>query len=114
MDNPPRTYFGSVSELRPVAVNASDAGDNILLAAVPGRRIAVLYGDLVAAGAVTISVEAGDGTVLDGPFAAPAAGWGKIYPQADHAHFVTPVGESLVLDLSAGVQVGGHLMCGLI
>lgn len=94
-------------------VNVSSNGDNTVQAAIPGQTIQVLFGDLVASGAVTVTVKSSGGTVLDGPMAFGANG-GKIYAPdapANRGHFITKRGEGLVINLNGATQVGGHLVC---
>ncbi len=94
-------------------INASGNGNNTLIAGVPGARIVVILGDLIASGAVTVTMQSSGGTVLDGPFS-PAANGGKIYPDTERGHFATLTGEGLVLNLSGSVQVGGHLIYAVV
>lgn len=94
-------------------VNVSSSGNNTAIAAVAGKRIVVLQGDLIAAGAVTVTVQSSGGTVLDGPSAFAANG-GKLYPQSTFGHFATGRGEGLVINLGGAVQVGGHLVYAIV
>lgn len=96
-----------------IPVNASSSGNNTAIAAVPGKRIVLLQGDLMAAGQVTITLQSSGGAVLDGPFT-PAANGGKIYPESSYGHFSTAIGEGLVINLNGAVQVGGHLVYALV
>jgi len=110
---PSVAFFGTANTLLTVDINASSNGNNTIVAAVPGKKIAFLYGDLVCAGAVTVTWESGGGSILDGPKAFSANG-GQIYPEVAHWHFLTLPGEALVLNLSGPVQVGGHCVCGVV
>lgn len=94
-------------------VNVSASGNTTAIAASAGKRIVTLAGDLIAAGAVTVTVQSSGGTVLDGPFAFAANG-GKVYPQVDWGHFATGLGEGLVINLGGTIQVGGHLLYALV
>lgn len=95
------------------SVNASSSGNNTAIAAVAGKRIIVLQGDLIAAGAVTVTLQSSGGSVLDGPMAFAQNG-GKIYPESTYGHFATAIGEGLVINLNGAVQVGGHLVYALV
>lgn len=95
------------------AINASLSGDNVIVAGVSGLRIVALQYVIVVAGAVTVSWEASGGAVHGGPMAFAANG-GAAPPFNPLGHFATPRGEGLVLNLTAGVQVGGHLTYALV
>lgn len=95
------------------AINASSNGNNTAVAASVGKRIVPLLGDLIAAGAVTVTMQSSGGAVLDGPMAFAANG-GKIYPQSPWGHYATGLGEGLVINLGGAVQVGGHLLYALV
>ncbi len=94
-------------------VNVAGAGNNVGIAAVAGKRIVVLQGDLIAAGAVTVTLQSSGGAVLDGPFALAQNG-GKIYPESTYGHFATGIGEGLTINLNGAVQPGGHLVYALV
>lgn len=93
---------------RSATVNASSNGANTIVAAVPGKVIRVLNYVLVCAGAVSVTWESELGTILGGPMPFAANG-GAAPPRDDDGHFDTVAGEGLVLFLSGGVQVGGHV-----
>lgn len=107
-----QTAWGQ-GEVFSTPVNVSANGNNTAIAASAGKRIVPLAGDLIATGAVTVTVQSSGGAVLDGPFAFPATG-GKIYAQVDWGHFATGLGEALVINLGGSVQVGGHLLYALV
>jgi hypothetical protein len=113
MGNFAASYFGSTQQIRQAAINASTSGDNTIVAAVPGKQILVLLYKIVCSDAVTVTWESGGGTVLDGPCTFAASG-GESSSFCEHGHFRSSKGESLVLNLSGAVQVGGHLLYGLI
>jgi len=102
-----------VSYFQQAAVNASSAGANVLVAAVPGRALLVAKYKLIAAGAVSVTFESSGGTVLDGPCALAQNG-GVMAPFDVNGYFQTLPGEALVLYLSGAVQVGGSLTYGVI
>jgi|SRR5215469_7752383 len=94
-------------------INISTSGDNTLVAAQPGRRVRVLGFLLAGAGAVNATWKDGAGTALSGPLALAAAGGTITAPIAPPVvgsqlfWMATGVGQSLVLNLSAAVGVGG-------
>lgn len=96
-----------------VAINAGSSGNNTLVAAVYGKRIVVILGDVIAAGDVTVTFQSSGGAVLDGPYAIAANG-GKIFPDTDRGHFSTLAGEGLVINLTGAIQVGGHLVYAVV
>lgn len=108
-----RATLASISPQGSTAVNASSAGSNTIVAAVPLKRIVVLELKIVCAGAVACTWESSGGTILDGPCSF-AAGSGEYEAPAANGHFETEIGEALVLYLSDAVQVGGHVRYGLI
>jgi len=99
-----------------VAVDVSSMGDNTLVAAQTGQSVQVFGYLLVAAGSVAAKFKSSGGAALSGamPMAAQtvitAHETAPAGPVAGRPfHFETAVGEGLVLNLSAGVQVAGHL-----
>lgn len=93
---------------RSATVNASTNGANTVIAAVPGKVIRVISYVLVCASAVNVTWESDGGTILGGPMPFAANG-GAAPPKDDSGMFDTLSGEGLVLFLSSGVQVGGHV-----
>jgi hypothetical protein len=90
------------------AISASQAGSNVLVAAVPGKQIRVLQYVLVAAGAVGAEFRSGSASALTGSM--PLAANGGVGVSASVlGHFETALGEALTLNLSAAVSVAGHL-----
>jgi hypothetical protein len=92
------------------AIAASSSGDNEIVAAIAGKRIAVYGYMLVAAGAVTARWESGaGGTALSGQMSFGANG-GAVAPlSCDKAWMITGVGQSLNLELGGAVSVAGHV-----
>lgn len=101
--------------MKTIAISASSNGDNTLLAAVTGRRIVVIAFALSFSGTVNAKFKDGASTDLSGLYygvadtfvqvpALPLLQWGPI------GHFATSQGNALVLNLSAGVAVGGHVV----
>lgn len=104
--------FDGVTPVTPkfAPIAASTSGDNEVVAAVVGKRIRVLKYTIVAAGAVAakFATAAGGATDLTGPMPMPAnGGVGGAY--CPIGLFETEAAEALVLNLSAGVAVAGHL-----
>lgn len=105
---------GGATQVLKVAVNASSNGGNTIVSGVPAANgvpakiIRVLSYLLVCAGAVSVTWESQNGTVLAGPMSFSANG-GAAPPYNPLGHFDTVAGEGLVLFLSSGVQVGGHV-----
>lgn len=103
--------FGSPQN---VAISASANGNNTVVAGVGGQKILVLGYTLVVASAVSCQWTDSASSILSGamPFAANggisvpfgAFNEGYLVPQ-----FQTAAGASLILNLSSGVLVAGHL-----
>ena len=86
-----------------------NSGDNEIVAAVPGKQIYVLSGQLISAGTMTVRFESGaSGTALTGQMSVLAA-TGFIMPFNKAGHFFTAVGESLNLELSSGTSADGWI-----
>lgn len=113
MGSPAIGYFGTTSEIFHASINASSSGDNTIVAAREGKRVVVLLYVIICSDAVDITWESSGGTVLDGPCSFASNG-GAAPPYCEHGHFKTAKGEGLVLNLSSAVQVGGHILYGLI
>jgi hypothetical protein len=108
-----RTFRGTAERIESVPVNANGLGANVIVPAEPNRIIVVLSYKIVCADAVSVTWESGGGDVLDGPCAFAANG-GESTSDSENGHFATKRGEALVMDLSAPVQVGGHLKYALV
>lgn len=96
-------------DVRRIAVSASSSGDNTILAAVTAKRIRVIGGVLMAAGAVNAKWKSGSGTDVTGLYRFAAAGDGVAIPEMLAGHAETAAGEALVLNLSAATAVSGHV-----
>jgi len=99
-----------------VAVNVNTNGDNLLSISKAGYRIRVYGYFIKATGTVNVTLKSGAaGTVHAGPMACTAtdaemiAPLGPIGPGGQMGWFDTDVGADLNVNLSAGVQVGGHI-----
>ena len=100
--------YGTQRQYR--VINASTAGDTLVVPAVSGKRVRVLAYVLVSSGMVTVRWRSGSGsgtTDLTGGMQLVTVGgvaaeyWGGL--------FETGVGEGLWLNLSSSVSVGGHI-----
>ena len=99
-----------------VPINVSASGPTVVVAAQTGRRIRVLGFILSGAGAVNVKWQDGTPTDLSGLLTIPAAGACIVAPIAppvvgsQQYWVITAISQSLVLNLSAAVGVGGALM----
>jgi hypothetical protein len=91
-----------------VAVNASSAGPNLIVAGVPGGSIRVLSYVLAGVGPVTLTWESSGGMLLSGPMIFPGT-VSIAVPYNPVGQFSTLPGESLMLFLDSASQVGGHI-----
>lgn len=89
-------------------LNATQIGANVVVPAVPGKKIRVLSYTAIAAEEVTMTWQSGGGTAKSGPMPYGPTG-GASPAHAVEGHVETEVGESLVAYLSAAVPVTGHL-----
>jgi hypothetical protein len=98
-----------VHALKYVPIDTATSGDNELVAAVELKRIVVLTYTLVASGAVSVRWKSGASTNLSGAMAFAANG--GVAPAGDVGcpQFQTAKGAALVLNVSAAVQVSGHV-----
>jgi hypothetical protein len=115
---PQMTAFGAMrvclaanDDYRYAAVSAASSGDNTIVAAAgSGVKIRVLSAKLIAAGAVNVRWESGaGGTALTGVETIAEAGFGYVLPYSPAGHFETAANTLLNLELSAAVQVSGHI-----
>lgn len=102
------TASTDASEPKFAQINASTSGDNTIVAAVTGKKIRVLQYVLIAAGAVNARWQsAAAGSYLSG--ALPLAAQAGASAAFGGGLFETAAGELLNLELSAAIQVSGHL-----
>jgi hypothetical protein len=98
------------------AINAAASGPNTIVPAQPGRRVRVLGFLLTAAGAVSVQWQDGGGANLSGLLVIAAAGGtitAPIAPPVVGTELFWMVGttsQSLILNLSAAVGVGGMVI----
>ena len=92
-----------------VKIDVASSGDNTIVSAVEGKKIRVLQYALVCSDAVTVQWKSSGGTALSGAMSFAANG-GISCPFSPVGLFETAIGEGLVLNLSAAVQVSGHLV----
>lgn len=91
-------------------IDVASSGNNTLVAAVTSKKIRVIRYTLKAAGAVNVKFQSGaGGTDLSGAMPLAGAGDGVTGAEALLGHLETASGALLNLNLSAGVQVSGHL-----
>lgn len=93
-----------------IPIDTAVSGDNTLVAAIPGRKVRVLGYILVGAAAVSVRWKSAT-TALSGAMLATAP---LACQQSGSSFDTVPAletnpGEALVLNLSAAVQVSGHL-----
>jgi hypothetical protein len=97
-------------------INATASGANTIVAAQAGQRIRVLGFVLDAAGVVTITWQDGAGAALSGPLTLPANAPIVAAPIAPAIMgsacywMTTGPGQSLQLNLSSAVAVGGMVI----
>lgn len=93
-------------------IEISASGDNIIVPAVAGKFIRCYSYLITSAGAVSTKFKDGTGLALTG------TNWSTMTANGGTAlggnveiggYFQTTVGSSLILNLSASVQVGGHI-----
>ena len=90
------------------SISASAAGDNTLVAAVPGKKLRVLKYTIVTSGSVAAKFRSSSGSDLSGPMTLAAnSGVGGAF--CPIGLLETIAGDALVLNLSAVVPVAGHL-----
>lgn len=88
-------------------INASGAGANTVVAAVPGYRIVVVQKfEIADSPGVEVTWQSSGGTIICGRVALAANG-GNVRPSSDVGLFATLPGEGLVLNLGGAVHVGG-------
>ena len=91
-------------------VNVSGAGDNSLIAALPGKKALLVAGLFMASATVTVRFEDGAaGPDLSGDISL-IANVGFVIPYLPIGWALTSVNTALNLNLSAGVQIGGFLV----
>jgi hypothetical protein len=99
-------------------ITASANGDNVVVAAVPGRRIRVLTFVLSFSAAVNAKfLDGAGGSALSGLYyglGATAPGFSSDGTTDHRGIFTTSVGNALVLNLSGAIPVGGHVIYELV
>lgn len=106
------TIYNGTTALKPkfASIAASSSGDNILVAAVSGKKIRVLAYNFIANGTVNAKFQSGaSGTDLTGlkycvVNSGIDSGWCPV------GWFETAAGSLLNVNLSAGVAIGGELV----
>jgi hypothetical protein len=98
-------------------IDTATNGDNIIVAAVTGKRIRVLGYVIVVNAAVACRWKSGASTNLSGALPFGSQGQGIAVPLSAPyvpaggypSYFETAAGQGLVLNLSGAVQVSGHV-----
>lgn len=106
-----RTSLNHPNPFQQLPINVSVNGDNVIVAGIAGKQIKVYRMKWVCSAGVTITIKDGASTVLDGPMAFSANEGAVLdWPGYDGpAWYTTSPGNSLIMNLSVGVQVGGNL-----
>lgn len=97
-------------ETQPYSV--SSLGDNIIVSGAPGKSVRVYRMKMKVGAAVNIAIKDTNGNVYDGPlpFQAGNEGWILDFISPDNPPwYVTALGAGFVINLSAGVTVGGNV-----
>jgi hypothetical protein len=89
-------------------ISASTSGDNVIVAAVTGKKIKVISVVLVASGVVSVTWKSAT-TNLSGAMPLVANSGFSLPTSPNINYFETAVGEVLNLNLSSAVLVAGHL-----
>jgi len=92
-------------------INFNGAGDNTIVAGATGKQTKVFRLKLVVAGATSISIKDGAGTVLDGPWAF-GANQGIVLDFTGiwmPPWYTTLAGNDFIINSTNAVQVGGNL-----
>lgn len=94
------------ASFRDAVIDTAGSGDTEIVAAVAGKRIVVVNYVLISAGIVNVRWKSGS-TNKSGALPL-VANSGAVVP-GDGRWFSTGIGEALNLNLSAAIQVSGHL-----
>ena len=91
-------------------INVNDAGDTVLVLGIVGKQIKVFRLKLIVAAAVTILIKDNQ-TTLDGPLSFSAnQGMVLDFTSIDMPPwYTTSLGNSLIMNCSSGVQIGGNM-----
>lgn len=101
--------LGTSRDINRAAISYSSNGNNTLVAAVTGKKIRVVQIFMIAATAVSVTLQSGaGGTGLTGAVPVGDTG-GFVLPFNDAGWFETAAGSLLNAFLSSGVQVSGCL-----
>lgn len=96
----------ALAEVKFAVIDEAASGDNVLIAAVVGKKIRVLSYAMVAAAAVTAQFQDTGGANLSGGMQLAANG--GVSANSDTGLFETTDGDGLDLNLSGAVSVDGH------
>jgi hypothetical protein len=97
-------------------INVSSAGDNVVVAAVPGYRIVLTSFEFLVSGAVNVTwytgtASSGSDVALSGPmpFGGSGGAPGDSKSENSRGWYSTAIGEALNMNLSGAVQISGGL-----
>lgn len=108
IDNSSGMYDGTTAVTPKFAViNASSGGDNIIVAAVTGKKIRVLSYAFVSSGTVNVKWQSGATDISGLMYFIANTGISAGYNPK--GHFQTAINTNLELNLSAGIALGGHI-----
>lgn len=101
---------GDNVELQQADINISASGDNIVIAAVPGRQIIIYKMWLVSNAAVNVTFKNGASTNFNG-FAVPLTGQGSsmFFPFDGKSYWETTSGNAFIINNSGAVQITGRI-----
>jgi hypothetical protein len=106
--------IGGAKNIKYAVIDAASSGDNTLVAATSGKKIAILGCVLVAAGSVNVRFESGaGGTAMSGQINLTTNS-GFTLPYSEGGWSQTAVGALLNLELSGAVSVDGMLIYCLV
>jgi hypothetical protein len=110
------TIYNGTTALTPqfVSINISAAGSTVLVAGTSGKRIRVLDVTLIANAAVNVAFQTSTGPTNIAGIYYLAANGGFSTGYSPVGQFQTNVGDSLEVNLSSAVAVGGHLVYVLV
>jgi hypothetical protein len=97
----------SFAQLIEAKIDVAGAGDNVLVAGLPGRRIGVCGIFFVLGGDVNVTLKDG-ATALTGAIPMKANGSFVLDPN-EHPWFTTTPGNDFILNLSGVAQTSGRL-----
>jgi hypothetical protein len=101
-------FDSSLLTIKRAIISASASGNTSVVAAVTGKKIAVLSYNYMANGAVNVKFQSSNTSDISG-LAYLIANTGKVCDHNPGIWFETVAGEALNINLSAAIAVGGEL-----